>query len=64
MEKDGHVGGPFVRLFTESKSLSRDALEILLDSEHGKGTILTSKGLPPFLVEGTLIPFRQPLRRK
>ena len=29
MEKDEHIGGPFVRLFAESKSLSRDALEIL-----------------------------------
>ena len=29
MEKDEHAGGPFVRLFVESKSLSRDALEIL-----------------------------------
>ena len=32
MEKDEHAGGPFVRLFAESKSLSRDALEILLAS--------------------------------
>ena len=29
MEKDEHAGGPFVRLFVESKSLSRDALEIV-----------------------------------
>ena len=29
MEKDEHAGGPFVRLFVENKSLSRDALEIL-----------------------------------
>ena len=29
MEKDEHAGGSFVRLFAESKSLSRDALEIL-----------------------------------
>ena len=29
MEKDGHAGGSFVRLFAESKSMSRDALEIL-----------------------------------
>ena len=29
MEKDEHVGGPFVRLFAESKSLSGDALEIV-----------------------------------
>ena len=29
MEKDDHAGGPFVRLFAESKLLSRDALEIL-----------------------------------
>ena len=29
MEKDGHVGSPFVRLFPESKSLSKDVLEIL-----------------------------------
>ena len=28
-EKDEHAGGPFVKLFAESKSLSRDALEIL-----------------------------------
>ena len=27
--KNEHVGGPFVRLFAESKSLSRNALEIL-----------------------------------
>ena len=32
MAKDGHVCGPFVRLFTESKSLSRDALGILSTS--------------------------------
>ena len=30
--KDEHVGGPFVRLFAESKSLPRDALEILSPS--------------------------------
>ena len=39
MEKDEHAGGPFVRLFAESKSLSRDALEILSASwrvETGK----------------------------
>ena len=29
MEKDEHAGGTFVRLFAESKSLSRDAPEIL-----------------------------------
>ena len=29
MEKDEHAGGSFVRLFAESKSMSRDALEIL-----------------------------------
>ena len=29
MEKDGRAGGSFVRLFAESKSISRDALEIL-----------------------------------
>ena len=29
MEKDEHAAGRFVRLFAESKSLSRDALEIL-----------------------------------
>ena len=29
VEKDVHVGGPFVRLFAESKSFSRDALENL-----------------------------------
>ena len=29
MEKDEHAGGPFVRFFAESKSLSRDAFEIL-----------------------------------
>ena len=29
MEKDRHAGGPFVRLFEESKSFSRDPLEIL-----------------------------------
>ena len=29
MDKDEHAGGSFVRLFAESKSLSRDALEIL-----------------------------------
>ena len=29
MEKDGHAGGSFARLFAESKSMSRDALEIL-----------------------------------
>ena len=29
MEKDEHTGGSFVRLLAESKSLSRDALEIL-----------------------------------
>ena len=29
VEKDEHVGATFVRLFAESKSLSRDALEIL-----------------------------------
>ena len=29
MEKDEHAGGSFVRLFAESKSLSRDPLEIL-----------------------------------
>ena len=29
MEEDGHAGGSFVRLFAESKSMSRDALEIL-----------------------------------
>ena len=39
MEKDEHVGGPFVRPFADSKSLSRDALEILSASwsvETGK----------------------------
>ena len=39
MEKDEHAGGPFLRLFAESKSLSRDALEILSASwrvETGK----------------------------
>ena len=29
MEKDEHAGGSFVRLFAESKSLSRDAPQIL-----------------------------------
>ena len=29
MEKDEHAGGPFFKLFAESKSLSRDALEVL-----------------------------------
>ena len=29
MSQDGHVAGPFVRLFVESKSFSRNALEIL-----------------------------------
>ena len=29
VEKDEHAGGPFVRLFAESKLLSRDALEVL-----------------------------------
>ena len=29
MEEDEHAGGSFARLFAESKSLSRDALEIL-----------------------------------
>ena len=29
MEKDGHAGGSFVRLSSESKSMSRDALDIL-----------------------------------
>ena len=64
MEKDEHVGGPFARLFVESKSLSRDALKILLASEHGKGTIPASKGLSTFAVKGTLIPFKQSLRPK
>ena len=32
MEKDKHAGGTFVKLFAESKSLSRDALEILSPS--------------------------------
>ena len=32
VEKDDHVGGTFVRLFAECKSLPRDALEILLAS--------------------------------
>ena len=30
--------------------------------EQKKGTILISKGLPSFVVKGTLIPFKQPLR--
>ena len=34
MEKNGRIGGLFVRLFTESRSLSRDALEILLASQR------------------------------
>ena len=37
MEKDEHVGGPFVRLFAESKSLSGDALEIV-SASWGVGT--------------------------
>ena len=36
MEKNGRIGGLFVRLFTESRSLSRDALEILLASQEWK----------------------------
>ena len=32
VEKDGHADGPFVRLFAEIKSLSKDALEILAAS--------------------------------
>ena len=32
VEKEGHIGGSFVRLFTETKPLSRDALESLLAS--------------------------------
>ena len=34
MEKDEHTGGPFVRLFAESKSLPRYALEILSASSR------------------------------
>ena len=34
MEKDEHDNGPFVRLFAESKPLSRDALEILSASRR------------------------------
>ena len=32
VKKDGHADGPFVRLFAEIKSLSKDALEILAAS--------------------------------
>ena len=30
--------------------------------EQGKDAILTSKGLSSFVIKGTLIPFKQPLR--
>ena len=43
VENDRHVGGPFVRLFAESKSLSRDALEILSASRSvGTGKMYNS----------------------
>ena len=32
MEKDEHAGGSSVRLFAESKSLSRDAIEVVSPS--------------------------------
>ena len=53
MGKDEHVGGPFVSLFTESKSLSRDAFEILSalwECQQGKDTIPTWKDLSSCVV--------------
>ena len=66
MKKDEHVLGSFVRIFTECKLLSRDALEILSAlwtlGTGKKGTIPTLKDLLSFVVKSILIQMKQPLR--